>query len=144
MPDEQEYWRGYRAALQDLEGVLVRGWTPTADIEAVVALLNERLNALDNYAPDDDRYYDGVELDKFRARDPRGGQGANGRFETDTSYTTAHLDDGRLRLIKAGMPGDIFDADGAEGFGRHLVRAAVRLRLPSEPKQESDDELGPT
>lgn len=127
MNDSPDYWTGYRSALQDLTVVLT-GWTETADVEALSQLVQSRLDAID--PPSEDPVL-GETLSTFRAYDPHGGHGKDGRFEVATSYTALGVD-GRVHLMKAGLLGDNFEPDAAEAFGRHLVRVAATARLPSE------------
>lgn len=115
--------------MADLYSTLT-GWTQTADVESLLELIDQRRDALDPPSEMDD----GIPLPhdpRFRAYDPHGGNGPDGRFEVATNYQAVALD-GRVQLVKAGLPEDSFDPDDAEAFGRHLIRTAASARLPSE------------
>lgn len=129
-----DYWLGYRAALQDLRVTLAggkdAGWTMTADVKALIELIDLRLDGIDPPSENNDGMMFS-ETERFNAYDPHGGNGANGRFEVRTNYQAIAIDQ-RVMLVKAGLPDDSFDPDPAEAFGRHLIRAAARARLPLE------------
>lgn len=128
MSEHEDYWRGYRAALQDLS-VALASWTPTGDVEGLEALIQERLDGLDPPDPDPIPFQT---LERARATDPHGGRGKDGPFPTATSYAALPLD-GRVRIIKAGLPEDIFEPDQAEVFASLLQRCAARARMPDTP-----------
>lgn len=131
--NEHYFWEGYRSALLDLRVALAgvgpnAGWTQTADVEALIMLCDQRLDALPQGA-DDIPFSDEPHI---RATDPHGGNGGKGkRFPTTTSYTAVPVD-GEVVVVKAGLPGDHFAPDQAEGFAELLKRCAARARLPLE------------
>lgn len=121
------YWEGYRSALMDLR-VTLSGWTQTADVEGLEDLVDARLTAM----PQGDDEIPFSAEPRFRAHDPHGGHGPGGkRFETATSYTALPID-GRVMLVKAGLPSDTFDPDQAKAFGEYLKNVAARAELPTE------------
>jgi len=129
---EGDYWEGYRASMMDLRVTLTggkaAGWTMTSDVEALIGLIDARLDAM----PQGDDEIPFSDEPRFRATDPHGGHGPNGKgFATATSYTAIAID-GEVMLVKAGLPGDSFKPDDAAGFAAHLQRVAARARLPLE------------
>lgn len=134
MSEERDaiYWEGYRASLMDVRVALAggkeAGWTMTADVEALMELIDKRLDGLSR--GDDDIPFS--DEPRFRATDPFGGRGPDGGFPVATSYSAIVVDNA-VTLVKAGLLGDSFEPAEAAAFGEHIIRCGRRAGLPETP-----------